>query len=255
MSRKMFRSFNLYLVFFLFLSFGCTPTGKTPAEKNSESIAALQKTLAQQEVILKRLQSLTADQLLRSNDLEQSIPPQDLLESLQHGFVELRKKTRALEKQIAKLEKDVKAVKSKVKKISKQKPNQKLSENVRKQEKIILGLISLQAGNPDKAAKDLQDILKQKNKTQLKAQIMMAIGNGFLAQGHAKQAVSYFGIILREYPESTHVPRALYFLGESMEEMAEYEKQKILWKELINNYPNSPLAKRAKKRLSDSGTP
>ena len=110
MSKKMFRSFNLYLVFFLFLSFGCTPTGKTPARKNSESIAALQKTLAQQEVILKRLQSLTADQLLRSNDLEQSIPPQDLLESLQHGFVELRKKTRALEKQIAKLEKDVKSL-------------------------------------------------------------------------------------------------------------------------------------------------
>lgn len=256
MSRIKFRYFNLYLVFFLSLSFGCTPTGKTPAEKNTEAIAALNQKLVQQEEILSRLQTLTADQLLRSNELEQSIPPHDLLDSLQYSISELRNNTRALKEQLSKLKKDVKGIKAKVKKIEKPKPKPKPSPSdlIQKHEKIILGLLSLQAGNPDQAVEHLRDILKQKKATQLKAQILMALGHGFLAQGHAEQAASYFGIILREYPKSPHVPSALYFLGEAMEELAEYEKQKLLWKELINNYPNSPIAKRAKKRLSDSGT-
>ena len=50
---------------------------------------------------------LAADQILLGNELEQSIPPQDLLESIQNGFVELRENTIALEEKIAKLEKDV----------------------------------------------------------------------------------------------------------------------------------------------------
>ena len=51
---------------------------------------------------------------------------------------------------------------------------------------------------------------------------------------------------------SSHVPQAMYFLGEAMEELGEEEKQKILWKELIQNYPESSLAKRTKKRLRSS---
>ena len=80
----------------------------------------------------------------------------------------------------------------------------------------------------------------------------MAIGNEFLAQGHAKQAASHYGIFLREYSKSRHVPQAMYFLGEAMEELGEEEKQKILWKELIQNYPESSLAKLTKKRLRSS---
>jgi len=179
------------------------------------------------------------------------MPPQDLLESLQNGFVELRKNTRALEEQIAKLEKDVTAVELKVKQIPK--PETKHFDTLRKQENIILGLISLQAGNPDQALVYLQDILKQNDKTPLKAQILMSLGNGFLERGHATQAAYYYGIILREYTETSHVPNALYYLGKAMEELAETEKQKVLWNELVKKHPKSPLAKHAKKRLSSSG--
>ncbi len=95
----------------------------------------------------------------------------------------------------------------------------------------------------------LQDILKAKKATKLKGDILMAIGNGFLAQGHSKQAASHYGLFLREYPKSRHTPQALYYLGQAMKDLGEVEKQKILWKELIKNYPQSSLAKRAKKRL------
>ena len=182
--------------------------------------------------------------MLRSNEIEQSMPPRDLLESLQKGFIELQKKTLILEKQLSELKKGLETSGSK------EKPSKSSANNFPiNQEKIILGLVSLQSGNPDQAVEHLQDILKAKKATKLKGDILMAIGNGFLAQGHSKQAASYYGLFLREYPKSRHTPQALYYLGQAMKDLGEVEKQKILWKELIKNYPQSSLAKRAKKQL------
>jgi len=249
---KIFRGFNLFLICLFFFNISCTSTGtnKKSTQKESEAIVALKQKVLKQEALLKRMQKLTADQILLNNELEQSIPPQDLLESMQNGFVELKKNTRTLKEQIAKLEKDVMAVELKVKQIPK--PETKHFDTLRKQENIILGLISLHAGNPDQALIYLQDILKQNDKTSLKAQILMSLGNEFLERGHATQAAYYYGIILREYTETSHVPNALFFLGKAMEKLAETEKQKVLWNELIKNHPKSPLAKRAKKHLSSS---
>ena len=250
---KNFRSLNLYLICLFFFITGCTSKGtnNTSAQKDTEAIADLKQKVLQQEELLKRMQKLAADQILLSNELEQSLPPQDLLESMQNQLVELRENTRALKEQAVKLEKDVTEVELKVKQIPK--PETKHFDTLRKQENIILGLISLQAGNPDQALVYLKDILKQTDKTPLKAQILMSLGNGFLERGHATQSAYYYGIILREYTETSHVPNALYYLGKAMEELAETEKQKVLWNELIKNHPKSPLAKRAKKLLSSSG--
>ena len=248
-SRIVPKCFYLYLSIFLFSILGCSSSGtnKTPLGKNKVEIVALQKTLVQQEQLLSRLQALTADQLLRNNELEQALPPRDLLESLQNGVVELQKKTRRLEKKVSELKKD----------LEKSEANNKSSKSfdnnyASNQEQIIRGLVSLQSGNPDQAVEHLQDILNSKKATKIKGEILMAIGNGFLAQGYAKQAASHYGIFLREYPKSRHVPQAMYSLGEAMEELGEGEKQKILWKELIQNYPESSLAKRTKKRLRSS---
>ena len=235
-------SFLIILIFFIG---GCYSSGdKTTPLNNTEEMAALKKTLVQQEELLDRLQALTADQLLRSNEIEQSMPPRDLLESLLKGFIELQKKTLILEKQLSQLKKDLETSGSK------EKPSKSSANNFSiNQEKIILGLVSLQSGNPDQAVEHLQDILKAKKATTLKGDILMAIGNGFLAQGHSKQAASHYGLFLRAYPKSRHTPQALYYLGQAMKDLGEVEKQKILWKELIKNYPQSPLSKRAKKRL------
>lgn len=241
------------MIYLFFLIAGCTPTGtnNTSSKKNTKEIAELKQLVLQQQKLLEHLQKLAADQILVSNELDQSMPPQDLLESLQNEFIELRKNINALEERTGKLEKDLTAVELKIKQI----PELEIKhfDTLRKQENIILGLISLQAGNPDRALVYLQEILKQKNKTPLKAQIIMALGNGFLERAHATQAAYYYGIILREYNKSNHVPRALYYLGKAMGELAETEKQKVLWNELIKNHPKSPLTKRAKNSLSYLG--
>jgi len=72
-----------FLIILIFFVGGCSSSGanKTTPLNNTEEIAALKETLAQQEELLDRLQALTTDQLLRSNEIEQSMPPRDLLES------------------------------------------------------------------------------------------------------------------------------------------------------------------------------
>ena len=105
------------LIILIFFVGGCSSSGanKTTPLNNTEEMAALKKTLAEQEELLDRLQALTADQLLRSNEIEQSMPPRDLLESLQKGFVETQKKTLILEKQLSELKKGLETSRSKEK--------------------------------------------------------------------------------------------------------------------------------------------
>ena len=154
-----------FLIILIFFVGGCSSSGanKTTPLNNTEEMAALKKTLAQQEELLDRLQALTADQLLRSNEIEQSMPPRDLLESLQKGFIELQKKTLILEKQLSELKKGLETSGSK------EKPSKSSANNFSiNQEKIILGLVSLQSGNPDQAVEHLQDILKAKKGYKIK---------------------------------------------------------------------------------------
>ena len=237
------------MICFFFFVTSCTSSvsSNTNAKINPESIEKLEQKILQHEALFRRMQKMTADQIMIINELEQSIPPQDLLDSLQNGFFELSENIRKLGIQISNLEKELKTIKLNVNQTLK--PESKHLDTLSKQEKIILGLISLEAGNPDQAIEYLQDILKKNNKNPLRAQILMALGNGFLERAHASQAAYYYGIILREYSDTSHVPGALYYLGEAMGKLAESEKQKILWKELIKNHPKSPLAKRAKKLL------
>ncbi|MBC8260189.1 MAG: tetratricopeptide repeat protein [SAR324 cluster bacterium] len=259
--QKRYLLFSLLLLIF---TLGCssTPTQKTLPEKNTDAIAALQKTLQEQEGLLQRLQALTADLLIRNNELEQTLPPQDLLESLQNGFVELRKNKIKFERQLSLLQKQESGLKKQLSILQKkQKQFAKKLKKIeatsagfsRNQQQILRGLLALQAGNPDQAVVQLQNILKSKKPSKLKAEILLALANGFLRQGHAKQAASHYGVFLREYPESKQVPLALFYLATAMRELGEQEKQKVLRQELIKNYPKSSFAKRAKKELQSSG--
>ncbi len=213
------------------------PNNKIP-QQNAEEIVELKKAFVEQRELLENLQALTADLMVLSSELEQTIPPRDLLQSLQSDIVELRKKTTALQKSASKtLNKGKRLKASKTVEV----------EFPKNQRQLLLGLISLQAGNPDQAVEDFKEIIKQKKPTQFKAQILLAVAHSFLAQGYAKQAASHYGTFLREYPKSRHIPQALYYLGEAMRKLGEKKKQKVLWKELINKFPKSSFANRAKK--------
>ncbi len=236
---RIMRSY-LFLTVLLLVFTGCSnslPNNKIP-QQNAEEIVELKKAFVEQRELLENLQALTADLMVLSSELEQTIPPRDLLQSLQSDIVELRKKTTALQKSVTKtVNKGERLKASKAVEV----------EFPKNQRKLLLGLISLQAGNPDQAVEDFKEIIKQKKPTQFKAQILLAVAHSFLAQGYAKQAASHYGTFLREYPKSLHIPQALYYLGEAMRKLGEKKKQKVLWKELINKFPKSSFANRAKK--------
>ena len=236
---RVMRSY-MFLPVLLLVFIGCSntlPNNKIP-QQNAEEIVELKKAFVEQRELLENLQALTADLMVLSSELEQTIPPRDLLQSLQSDIVELRKKTTALQKSASKtLNKGKRLKASKSVEV----------EFPKNQRQLLLGLISLQAGNPDQAVEDFKEIINQKKPTQFKAQILLAVAHSFLAQGYAKQAASHYGTFLREYPKSRHIPQALYYLGEAMRKLDEKKKQKVLWRELINKYPKSPFANRAKK--------
>jgi len=236
---RIMRSY-MFLPVLLLVFIGCSntlPNNKIP-QQNAEEIVELKKAFVEQRELLENLQALTADLMVLSSELEQTIPPRDLLQSLQSDIVELRKKTTALQKSASKtLNKGKRLKASKSVEV----------EFPKNQRQLLLGLISLQAGNPDQAVEDFKEIIKQKKLTQFKAQILLAVAHSFLAQGYAKQAASHYGTFLREYPKSRHIPQALYYLGEAMRKLGEKKKQKVLWKELINKFPKSSFANRAKK--------
>ena len=236
---RIMRSY-LFLPLLLLFFIGCSNTlpNNTISQQNAEEIVELKKAFVEQRELLENLQALTADLMVLSSELEQTIPPRDLLQSLQSDIVELRKKTTALQKSASKtVNKGERLKASKAVEV----------EFPKNQRQLLLGLISLQAGNPDQAVEDLKVIIKQKKPTQFKAQILLAVAHSFLAQGYAKQAASHYGTFLREYPKSRHIPQALYYLGEAMRKLGEKKKQKVLWKELINKFPKSSFANRAKK--------
>jgi len=236
---RIMRSY-LFLPVLLLVFIGCSnslPNNKIP-QQNAEEIFELKKAFVEQRKLLENLQALTADLMVLSSELEQTIPPRDLLQSLQSDIVELRKKTTALQKIASKTV-------NKGKRLNASKAVE--VEFPKNQRQLLLGLISLQAGNPDQAVEDFKEIIKQKKPTQFKAQILLAVAHSFLAQGYAKQAASHYGTFLREYPKSRHIPQALYYLGEAMRKLGEKKKQKVLWKELINKFPKSSFANRAKK--------
>ena len=241
----MLKYLNISLIF-IFFSLSCSSKGgnNTPAKLSNE-IIELQENLKKQEALLERLQSLIADQIIRNNDLEQIIPPRDLLESLQNGLIELKDKTKTLEKKVSLLQVNIEK-----NEIKKKETKALEGDLVLDQKKNILGLISLQSGNPNRAKEYWKEILSDKNGTTLKGEILIAIGNSYLIQGHEKQAASHYGIFLREFPKSPQVPQVLYYLGEAMGKLGEKEKQKILWKDLIEKFPKSNFSERAQNLIT-----
>ena len=146
---KISSRFNLFLIFSFFFIIGCTSTGinNTTRQKDTNAIDELKQKVLQQEVLLKRMQKLASDQILLSSELEQSIPPQDLLESMQNGFVELREYIRALEEQITRRENNLTTVDFKLTQIPK--PDTNHFYTLHKQDNTNLGLTTLPSANPD----------------------------------------------------------------------------------------------------------
>lgn len=105
--------------------------------------------------------------------------------------------------------------------------------------------------NQQKKAKDLyQEVLNQgkisnatKNKVYYNLGLLEYWGSQY------NNALIYFSKIYDKYPRSSKAPGSLFYIGLSFKKQKEKAKASAIFQELINKYPKSPFAKKAKKEL------
>jgi TolA-binding protein len=62
-------------------------------------------------------------------------------------------------------------------------------------------------------------------------------------------AISFFSKIYTNYPKSSYAPRALYYIGYSLEKSGEKDAAKQAFGELVEKYPKSSQAKKVKEKI------
>jgi len=114
---------------------------------------------------------------------------------------------------------------------------------------LTVGMVAIQAGDPNRAVDYFGPLLEAEAETIPKDMLLFLLANGFLQKQLFPQAAGYFGTLIGEYPESIFRSDALFKLSTVFGHMKDPAKQKVLLKEFLKSYPESPLVKKAKRLL------
>ena len=170
------------------------------------------------------------EQNKRQNDLEHSLPPEDLLESL---YSDLKS-----------MQQDLQNIWPRLVSIEEQMDNQWSKNWERTSGELTRGTLALLAGNPDSAAIHFERFIAEDSNTEQKTELLMALAHSYLAQGYPEQAASYYGTVIGLSRNGVHYPPALFNLGRAFEMLGELEKRDVIWRELSEIYPEHPHARR-----------
>jgi tol-pal system protein YbgF len=77
------------------------------------------------------------------------------------------------------------------------------------------------------------------------------LGETYYAEGNWQQAAAEYNTVRKSYPDSDHVPDALFQLGMCFEKLKLIEDAKLFYQTVVQKHPKSEVAKEAKKRLKD----
>jgi len=200
----------------------------------------LPASLFSQQKELQQLQNIVAEHAQRLDAQASRIPSENALEKL-NQLDQLSEEIRSLQEAVKKLNQHF--LNLEVQKITDEQSKLSLEQH------LLLGMLALQAGNANNAVDHLAPYLEQKETVLPKAELLMALGKGFATQGFHQQAASYFGTLIQKYAQSPLLPRALFQLGSVFGKMQKFDKQKIIWKDLIERYPTHPLSKTAQRKI------
>ncbi len=99
------------------------------------------------------------------------------------------------------------------------------------------------------AIRRLRDFLKRYPKSNLADNAQYWIGESYYALREFDQAILEFDAVRRKYPLGDKVPGALLKQGYSFAELGERVNARLILQEVIEKYPQSPEAARAKQKL------
>ena len=85
----------------------------------------------------------------------------------------------------------------------------------------------------------------------LTADEQMRFADGIYLRGFHETAVGEYLVLLRDYPESAHVPAALYRTGECYRQMGNQSGAERFYKRVVTEFPQSEPASRAQLRRAE----
>jgi tol-pal system protein YbgF len=94
-----------------------------------------------------------------------------------------------------------------------------------------------------------RDFLRKNPKSRLAASAQYWIGESHFAQREFDRAIVEFDEVRRKYAQSDRVPAALLRQGAAFTELGEKLNARLVLQELVEKYPQSAEAARAKQRL------
>ena len=106
------------------------------------------------------------------------------------------------------------------------------------QSPLVLGLLALQAEQPDLALKHLQPYLQQNSEAFPKDLITISLARSYYQAKEYTKALQYYALLLKSKSQSSLIPHALYEMGTLFGEMGDSQKQEVFYGELMQKYPN-----------------
>ena len=228
---------------FIILLFCASLIGhRSPASAQSNldrQVANLQANLERQDKILKTLQGLTAEQAMTQGELNRLPLAVEYLDEVRRDIRVIAESLQQLQREVDNLRRDLKQTKP---------APATASQNSGVGEPLVIGLLALQSGDINRAVDQLKPLLTGNNEYR-KDDLLMVLGNGFLQSGYPEQAASHLSTLIRTFPQSKHLPSALFSLGQAFGDMRDDSRKYTIWKALIEEYPNHPMALKATRSL------
>jgi len=210
------------------------------AQSNLDAqVAELQASMERQDKILKTLQGLTAEQARTQGELNRLPLAVEDLDEVRRDIRVIAESLQQIQREVDDLRRDLKQAKL---------TPAPASKNSGGGEPLVIGLLALQSGDINRAVDQLQPLLTGNNEYR-KDDLLMVLGNGFLQSGYPEQAASHLSTLVRTFPQSQHLPSALFSLGQAFGDMRNESRKYTIWKALIEEYPNHPMALKATRSL------
>ena len=109
------------------------------------------------------------------------------------------------------------------------------------------------SGNPDLALQEFSDFLKYYPSTQLAPNAQYYVGDIYYQKGDFQNAVQAFDAVLEHYSETNKTPDAHFMKGLSLLKLSRRDAAAKEFREVVNRYPASDLAAKAKQKLKELG--
>jgi tol-pal system protein YbgF len=110
--------------------------------------------------------------------------------------------------------------------------------------------LALEKKQYDQAISAFQAFIKQYPKSTYLPNANYWLGQLYYNKGKKDDAAYFYAVVVKSYPKSPKSSDAMYKVGVIMQEKGQADKAKAVFSQVVKQYPNTDAAKQAQKRLS-----